>query len=261
LKYNGKEEQRQEFSDGSGLEWIDYGARMYDAQIGRWFIIDPLAAKNPHESPYIFVGNNPIIFIDPDGREKIIALDKNKKSDQKIIAGAEKYKDDGAIHIFGHGNTKGMYLVLDGKKVSVESPEQLNNFLNKNSETWKNKGDDKPMIVFHSCNSGRDQKDGSASFAEKVSESKSFKDVTIVAPNERDYFNENGEVGTYKAKYADENGAYKTKENGEIKSRERSDTLGSWRIFKNGEQTGKYRGDWKPKEEPTLIDNLTKKQE
>lgn len=70
--YNGKEEQNNEFSDGAGLDWLDYGARMYDGQIGRFFTQDRFSEKFYFTSPYQYVLGNPISRIDVNGDSSVV---------------------------------------------------------------------------------------------------------------------------------------------------------------------------------------------
>ena len=61
-KYNGKEEQVT-----GDLGFLDYGARMYDSGLGRWFGMDKLSEEYKLLSPYNYTSNNPVNIVDPDG--------------------------------------------------------------------------------------------------------------------------------------------------------------------------------------------------
>ena len=66
-KYNGKEIQTT-----GEVNWLDYGARMYDEAIGRWTRIDPLSEKYYGTSGYAYCVNNPIKYIDKHDKHSLL---------------------------------------------------------------------------------------------------------------------------------------------------------------------------------------------
>ena len=65
-KFNGKEQDEE-----TGLCY--YGARYYDPRTSVWLSVDPLAGKYPNISSYVYCADNPVKYIDPDGRKLQIA--------------------------------------------------------------------------------------------------------------------------------------------------------------------------------------------
>lgn len=79
-KYNGKELDRTH-----GLDWYDYGARMYDPALAHWMVPDPLAEKYYNVSPYAYCHDNPMNAIDPDGRDDFLMRTANSSKRRKQV--------------------------------------------------------------------------------------------------------------------------------------------------------------------------------
>ncbi|MEL7122908.1 MAG: RHS repeat-associated core domain-containing protein, partial [Bacteroidota bacterium] len=98
--YNGKE-----LNKDFGLNWLDYGARWYDASIGRWNAVDPLAEMYYSTTSFQYTLNNPVRYIDPDGTST------HTDSSGNIVA----VYQDGDNGVYKHGISAYEY---DGHKLS-----------------------------------------------------------------------------------------------------------------------------------------------
>lgn len=88
----------KELNDELGLDLYDFGARNYDAAIGRWLNVDPLAENSRRWTPYNYAYNNPIFFVDPDGMQSINFLDDPIHDRQGNLIGDDG-KTDGKAYV------------------------------------------------------------------------------------------------------------------------------------------------------------------
>ncbi len=193
-KYNGKELDQMH-----GLNLYDYSARYYESPVGRFTSVDPLAEKYYSESPYAYVSNNPLKYIDPTGKEKLNGMG-TRDGGSSIIQARDKVDND-MIHIYGHGSTNGLtFIDIRGNVSVIKNARDLQSLLTRYSAIWNNRlYGEELTIVLHSCNTG-DMYNG-ITLAENISVY--MPNVIIAAPSDFLYVSSAGEIiaSENKAKY------------------------------------------------------------
>jgi RHS repeat-associated protein len=121
FKIQGKEQQT-EFD----INLYDFGARNYDPQIGRWLNPDPLADQFYNLTPYNYVENNPLRFIDPDGMLST-EVEENEDGTYKVVGGNLDDRDKSIYVVDADGNR-----VLDesGNDVTIGTSVSIDSFYN-----------------------------------------------------------------------------------------------------------------------------------
>ncbi|MBN4081587.1 RHS repeat-associated core domain-containing protein [bacterium AH-315-C07] len=126
--FNGMEKDDE--LNGSGNSY-DFGARIYDPRVGRWLSLDPLMDKYPDLSGYNFTSNNPVLFVDYDGKDYGIKVNHDNKtivvvqnfyvsfdgsvlgwSEKQLIQGVKKWNN-------ATGNYKGYKVAFDINVITV----------------------------------------------------------------------------------------------------------------------------------------------
>ena len=100
-KYNGKELDAKK-----GLNWYDYGARHYDAALGRFTTVDPSAENYYSANPFAYCLHNPLKYIDPLGTDTISVIDQNRRPLDRGKSG-ETYT--ATIQVIQNGEVVGIY--------------------------------------------------------------------------------------------------------------------------------------------------------
>ena len=144
FRFTGKELDKQ-----NGLNMYDFGARLFDvAGVPMWTSVDPLAEKYYHISPYVYCFNDPMKYVDPDGKDGIISI-----YGENITISAN-------VYLYGKGATKSVLKQMQsdvnrvwGKNYPIKHDGTTYNVtFNINMFLYGGKEKNEPLVIADSWN-------------------------------------------------------------------------------------------------------------